>query len=455
MLGDIPLALQTVYAELLEQCATADFDAQFPEPGAFTPKMIRGRRYWYFQGRENGLRTQRYVGPESQRILDRIAHHRRAHDSRQERRKLVSTLVRSAPLPQPRDTAGRVLESLARAGVFRLRGVLVGTLAFQCYAAMLGSRLPNSALQTDDVDIGQFLEVSKAVEGEIPDMLAVLREVDSSFRRVPYAHDSGRTAVYQAKDVRVDFLTPSRVAGTNAPQRLPALGTDAQQLQHFDFLIREPEPAIVLYGAGVYVTVPSPQRFAVHKLILSSIRQSGTAKSPKDIQQAEALLGVLLRRRPEDLKSAWREAHERGPKWRRRMLQGLGSIDQVVRDEVLKLADLRRSAIAGLGLEFDSSPAYYDFERDVVTFTARAGGQVVRCMVSRESLDDHFGADGLDRKSRLEQFRKHRDTIEAALRRKYLEWPVEAPGTVLLKTSDVETLKDRHQKVGARERRSP
>ena len=35
-----------------------------------------------------------------------------------------------------------VITEMCRAGFFRLRGVLVGTTAFQCYAGILGVRLP-------------------------------------------------------------------------------------------------------------------------------------------------------------------------------------------------------------------------------------------------------------------------------------------------------------------------
>ena len=59
------LVVQTTYAELLERCAAAAFGESFPEDGAFTPKTIKGRRYWYFQTASAEGRSQRYVGPES------------------------------------------------------------------------------------------------------------------------------------------------------------------------------------------------------------------------------------------------------------------------------------------------------------------------------------------------------------------------------------------------------
>lgn len=79
------------------------------------------------------------------------------------RRRLVSTLVREAYLSRPLPMAGQVVEELEKADFFRLRGVLVGTVAYQCYSAGLGRRLDAAAMQTGDADFAQFQEISAAV----------------------------------------------------------------------------------------------------------------------------------------------------------------------------------------------------------------------------------------------------------------------------------------------------
>src|SRR5215471_10505050 len=119
------LVIQTTYAELLDRSAAAAFSEAFPEAGVFTPKTIRGRRYWYFQAPAGKGRTQKYVGPETPELLERIKSHKRARDDERERRALVSTLIRFG-LPRPIPEIGNIVSALARAGVFRLRGVLVG-----------------------------------------------------------------------------------------------------------------------------------------------------------------------------------------------------------------------------------------------------------------------------------------------------------------------------------------
>jgi len=146
---------------------------------------------------------------------------------------------------------GVVIAALAREGVFRLRGVLIGTVAYQTYASMLGIRFPKDTESTDDIDIAQFRAISVSIGDATANMLEVLRKVDPSFRPVPRSHDQRHVTTYATADIRVDFLTPNRGPDTDAPGKLPALGTDAPQLRFLDFLIRDPEPAVVLHGAGV------------------------------------------------------------------------------------------------------------------------------------------------------------------------------------------------------------
>jgi hypothetical protein len=436
-----PLVVQTTYAELLERCAKAAFDDAFTEEGSFTSKTANGRRYWYFQTGMGGKRTQRYVGPETPELLERIAHHRETRDDARERRSLVSTLVRSFNLPRPNSEIGDIIEALAKAGVFRLRGVLVGTVAYQTYSAMLGASLPASSLQTGDIDIALFKDVSVAIGDSTPPVLETLKEVDKTFRAIPHIVDGRRVTSYASKGgLRVDFLTPNEGPETGKPQALPALATDAQPLRFLAYLIHEPEPAVILHNSGIQVQVPSPPRYAIHKLIVSRRRREGAAKRDKDLQQAEILLETLARKRPHELKSAWQEAYQHGSTWRQLLTEALGLLRPAIRDLTLKVIDGRRSMIPGLDLSFDNPPARYDFSRDIVTFAGKALTTSVVCAVSREALDDYFGADGLGEKGRVEIFNKNRSKIELMARIKYLSWPVDEPDSVLIKTMDIHQL---------------
>jgi hypothetical protein len=436
------LVMQTTYAELLERCHASAFQNDFPEDGSFTPKTVKGRRYWYFQAATAQGRAQRYVGQETPELLERIARHREVRNDERERRALVSTLVRSFRLPRLVEEIGGIVEALAQAGVFRLRGVLVGTVAYQTYSAMLGIHLPSGALMTGDVDIAQFSNISIAVGDQTPPMLETLQGIDKTFREIPGIKIDRPATSYKSKDnLRVDFLTPNTGPDTDEPEPLPALRTDAEPLRFLDFLIHEPEPAVLLHGAGVFVLVPSPERYAVHKLIVAGRRATGIAKRDKDLIQAGSLLEALAeKKRTRALQYVWQEAIARGPKWRRLLLEGLLDLKAGSRDTALKALDLSRGTLVGLDLRFNRPAVGFDSTRDVLTFLGEAHGTDVSCAISREALEDHFAGDNLDAEGLVKLFLKNRSLIEGMARKKYLSRPVEEPEAVLIRTTDVELL---------------
>jgi hypothetical protein len=54
---------------------------------------------------------------------------------------------------------------------------------------MLGVRLSAAPLQTGDIDIAQFKNVSVAIEDRTPPVLDVLKQVDKTFRAIPHLVD--------------------------------------------------------------------------------------------------------------------------------------------------------------------------------------------------------------------------------------------------------------------------
>jgi len=67
-------------------------------------------------------------------------------------------------------------------------------------------------------------------------------------------------------------------------------------------------------------------------------------------------------------------------------------------------------------------------------FWGQHGEARIRCHISREALDDHFGGDGKDK---LSVFRSNRPGIEEEARRKYLAGLTESDGSVLIRTGDL------------------
>ncbi|MDX1489599.1 MAG: GSU2403 family nucleotidyltransferase fold protein, partial [Acidiferrobacterales bacterium] len=158
--------LQAAYSELVEQLSQAEIEQLAQHEGAFGSKTVKGIKYWYFRRRAGDRYDERYLGPETRELLDRIKTLKikagQAKEAARERRGLIRQLRAGGYLAPDRRT-GRVLEELARAGVFRLNGVLVGTHAFRCYPGLLGVKLEMQLAMTADVDLAQDASVSLAV----------------------------------------------------------------------------------------------------------------------------------------------------------------------------------------------------------------------------------------------------------------------------------------------------
>jgi hypothetical protein len=322
----IDLATQTMFAELLQRCLDAEFDETFSERGTFRRKKSKGRFYWHHQARVGDKVVSRYAGPVTDKsITDRVNRFAEIKSSFKRRQEMVRALA-AAGLPTPDPISGAVIEAMWKAGFFRLRGVLVGTLAFQAYAGPLGIRLGGRPLMTQDVDFAQFWGVSENIGESMPAPLEILRGVDETFKKVPNVDDPFVSTQYRNQvSYRVDFLTPNRgsEAHQGRPARMKALsGSGAQPFRHLDFLIFEPERSVLLYGGGVPVTVPRAERFAVHKLIVA-VERRDQVKSVKDVQQAETLIEALALRRPVELAQAWQLAWGTGPCWRDKLGAGV------------------------------------------------------------------------------------------------------------------------------------
>lgn len=328
----IDIAYQTMLSELEQRCLDAEFDATFPETGLFKKTRVKGRDYWYFHERANGKYDKKYAGPDSDpEVAKRVAAFKTIRDDFLARRRLVSTLVNDARLPRPGDLAGDLAAALWKAGVFRMRAVLVGSMAFGCYPGVLGLRLPAQSMRTGDIDLAQFHSISISIDDSVAPILDVLRGVDASFRDIPHQMD-GRSATKFVNDggFIVEFLTPnySKQDYLGKPAVMPALGgASAQPLRFLDFVIAEPVRAVVLHKGGIPVRVPAPERYAVHKLIVASRRADDDAiflsKRDKDVLQAGILFEALAqKRRHLDLAVVWAEAWKRGPAWREAIIEG-------------------------------------------------------------------------------------------------------------------------------------
>lgn len=345
---EIDLVYRTMLAELGQRCLDAEFDRDFPESGRFREVPVKGRNYWYFEDRQEpgGKPVRRYVGPDADpEIAKRVAAFQIVKDNYKARRKLVSTLTREAGLPAPDRFTGDIVEAFWKNGIFRLRAVLVGTAAFPCYSGLLGLKFPSAPMQTGDIDFAQFHSVSASVEATLPPVLDVLREVDPSFREVPHMADNRQAAQFiNDKHFKVEFLTPNRGSADHEGQLtiMPAFGgAAATPLRFLDFLITDPTRGVMLHKGGISVLVPSPERFAIHKIIVAVRRRedhAGVLKREKDLRQAGLLAAAIeTTRGGADFAQAFKEAWDRGPAWREALTRGRRLLASEFRDALSRI----------------------------------------------------------------------------------------------------------------------
>jgi len=324
----IPLPLQNIYAELVEQCAATEMAREFPAYGGFAVKTVAGRRYIYWQGQINGQRIQKSVGVETPELLNRIARHREIREADlTQRTRLVSALVEAGQHAMP-PSAAKIALALSHAGVFRRGGVLVGSWAYAAYSPILGFYMPMDLAQTQDLDIA-LVEI--AIDQEPIDVASALKAADASFAPAfssPHASEPPY-AFINRDGYRVEFLTILRRGKKRDSARPKSVNTGAMPLRFLEYLFENTLNAVVLYRHGLLIRVPSPLRFALHKLIVSQIRtRESAAKRTKDILQSAAILEVLAASQPDSVSAEWKALLRRGPAWRKHATAGAQRLPQ-------------------------------------------------------------------------------------------------------------------------------
>lgn len=168
----LPLTVQTAYADLV---ARLQEDAVLELGGTPVLRERGGRKYWYSVQRFADHSVERYLGPDSDEVRERVGRVQKVNEDLKEREKQRGRLARrchEGGLPRVDAQTGKVLLALAKAGIFRLRGVIVGTHAFRCYPGLLGVEIPEAHAVTEDIDVAAFHSVSVALDDRLDPALA-------------------------------------------------------------------------------------------------------------------------------------------------------------------------------------------------------------------------------------------------------------------------------------------
>jgi hypothetical protein len=291
----------SLYADLLQK--TIDSQHAILSGGSFVSKSIKGAVYWYYQTKVGGQTKQKYLGRESEVLLKNIDQAKEQNSSLKsilsERQRLVAMLgVGGAALEKGRPV--KILSSMVDAGLFSSGGVLVGSFAFSCYGNMLGVVMNDELSRTSDMD---FSVERKMEIGISRFLLDEIKLADPAFRTSHQFSPSMPPFDLIAPDgFKIEFLTTRESASDRSPIMIERFNLYAQPLEFMDYLIEDTQRAVLLSGAGVPVLVPSPGRFALHKLAVSQLRPiSFQSKIAKDIAQASSIIEILLEDNPGEL----------------------------------------------------------------------------------------------------------------------------------------------------------
>ena len=86
---------------------------------------------------------------------------------------------------------------------------------------------------------------------------------------------------------------------------MPELKAHATGLPYLAYLLGESQLTMVMAREGCCaVRVPLPERFAVHKLVVSRLRRGRAAKAGKDVLQACVLCAALSEHQPGAIEAA-------------------------------------------------------------------------------------------------------------------------------------------------------
>lgn len=318
----LPLETQTLYAEFLAQLlARASHRSLGHASGCFTTKSVKNNLYVYYQYSDPGGRTrQAYIGKKTSALdalVRRFEQERAQFDVDAEPLQRLCAQLRIGGASTAEAAPARVLRALADAAVFRLGGVLVGTHAFAVLGNMLGVRWRSSHLKTQDIDIAGDGDLDIALPPLHMDAPQVLDSLQMGFLPVPPLNRKHPSTSFKVRgaSLRVDFLTPSRKIGEEKPILIPRFNVAAQPLKYLDYLLEDPQPAGIVAADGILVNVPSPARFALHKLLIARARSvTDHTKAAKDTAQAAELLEVITEDRPGDLVLAWEALEKRKDK---------------------------------------------------------------------------------------------------------------------------------------------
>lgn len=327
LFDDLSMSAQTNFAELVEQAQARMLDRSIADlTGSFNKKEIKGIQYWYWQFRDlEGKTKQVYLGPDDERLRELIRLRSEGKPRGHDGLARLAHACTSLGCMNVSHQHFKVINRLAEHGFFNAGGVLIGTHAFIAMGNMLGVRW-NGGWKTNDID---FAHAGKNVSLALPtNAEANVHDAITSLQMGLLPANSittGQGATYlnaKSGDMRIDLLT---VAGrSDKIYRHEPLNVNLQPLKFMEFSLEKTTQTAVISGEhALIVNIPSPLRYALHKLVVMAEREeSFRTKIAKDAGQVASIVSYALERSPYALQEVADDIMGRGKGWRSRIAEG-------------------------------------------------------------------------------------------------------------------------------------
>jgi hypothetical protein len=163
-----------------------------------------------------------------------------------------------------------------------------------------------AAYATEDIDVARR-EILAFEHFPEKNFLAMLRDSGIQFVEVPQLDSRQASTSFKQRGVsrfHVDLLVPSPDSEIHIVD-VPELRAHVTALPYLSYVLGKTQMATLISREGCCpVRVPVPERFAIHKLVVSQLRTPRDAKTDKDIHQAAVILSSLGERLPGAIETA-------------------------------------------------------------------------------------------------------------------------------------------------------
>jgi len=296
-------ALNLLFAEL-ERGAREQGQAFMGTPGSVAERSnAQGTRFWSHRYLDAaGKRHEAYLGTlDDPTAAERV-------DTLETKIAIANATINSVRLLARAGfaTVDRkpffTLASLHNHGLFAAGAFVVGSHAYGALLNSLGVRAVPYATEDIDIARGGVLNVSGSES-----FLEMLQVTGIPFFETPPLNRKDPSTSFGERGMsrlRVDLLAPSRNEA-HTIVAVPELKAHAAGLPYLAYLLGVPQDVLMLSTHGVVIArVPVPERYAIHKLIVSQLRSKASNKPDKDLLQAATLIEVLVERFPGAVEAA-------------------------------------------------------------------------------------------------------------------------------------------------------